>query len=306
MTLSNLLWAFATSNIYHPGLFTAIGDEIMASNILDLFAPQTISNTVWAYATANICHPGLLERVGDAVLKSGDMASFKHQELSNMVWAYATCNVKHTDLFDEVARAIVKREDLKSFKEQTLSNVAWSYAVTDAQAPSLFNDVFIKALVHRQHKFTVEALSQLHQWNLWQTMENSSDGLPESLQHRCHEAFVNQSITVSPFQKDVALELRSIGLDPVEEHVIKSGYALDVLVEIDGKKIGVEADGPSHFVDKKANGSTMLKRRQVAAIDEIKLVSVPYWEWDELGNDRSKKQQYLRVLLDSTKKEDLT
>ena len=40
----------------------------------------------------------------------------------------------------------------------------------------------------------------------------------------------------------------------------------------------------------------MLKRRQVTAIDKIPLVSVPYWEWDELGNDRLQKSQYLRSL----------
>jgi hypothetical protein len=41
----------------------------------------------------------------------------------------------------------------------------------------------------------------------------------------------------------------------------------------------------------------LLKRRQVIAIDKISLVSVPYWEWDELGNDRRGQQQYLQKIL---------
>ncbi len=64
-----------------------------------------------------------------------------------------------------------------------------------------------------------------------------------------------------------------------------------------GTKVGIEVDGPSHFVGRKANGSTILKRRQVSTLDEISVVSVPYWEWDDLGKDRGKKQEYLRNLL---------
>jgi hypothetical protein len=40
-----------------------------------------------------------------------------------------------------------------------------------------------------------------------------------------------------------------------------------------------------------------LKRRQVPSIGGIELVSAPYWEWDKLGKDEVKKQEYLRELL---------
>jgi hypothetical protein len=50
------------------------------------------------------------------------------------------------------------------------------------------------------------------------------------------------------------------------------------LIEIHGKNIGVEVDGPSHFINKQPNGP----------IDKIPLVSVPYWEWDKFGKDRDK------------------
>jgi hypothetical protein len=56
-------------------------------------------------------------------------------------------------------------------------------------------------------------------------------------------------------------------------------------------------DGPSHFIKKKPTATTLLKRRQITAIDKIPLVSVPYWEWDDLEKDRVKKQQYLRSLI---------
>ena len=60
-------------------------------------------------------------------------------------------------------------------------------------------------------------------------------------------------------------------------------------MEVNGKKVAIEVDGPSHFIGRKPTGSTMLKRRQIANAEGIPLVSVPYWEWGELGQDHNKK-----------------
>jgi hypothetical protein len=95
-------------------------------------------------------------------------------------------------------------------------------------------------------------------------------------------------------------ELLSIGLHPDEEVLTKSGYRLDALVEVNGMKMGIEVDGPSHFVGREPTGSTLLKCRQVHALNGIPIISVPFWEWNKLGTDRGKKQQYLRFALGLT------
>ena len=77
----------------------------------------------------------------------------------------------------------------------------------------------------------------------------------------------------------------------------QNGYSLDALLEVKGTKVGAEVHGPGHRIGRMPTGSTILKRRQVANVEGIALVSVPYWEWDELGQDLSKKQNYLRSLL---------
>ena len=84
----------------------------------------------------------------------------------------------------------------------------------------------------------------------------------------------------------------------------KSGYQPDALVEVNGKKVGIDVDGPSHFLGRNPTGSTILKHRQVTTLDGIPIVSVSYWEWrawDKLDKDicSEKKQQYLRSLLDA-------
>jgi hypothetical protein len=82
-------------------------------------------------------------------------------------------------------------------------------------------------------------------------------------------------------------------MSPEEEVLTPSGYRLDALVEVNGEKVGIEVDGPSHFVNQEATGSTLLKCRQVSTLDGICIVSVPFWEWDEFGTDHAKKLDYL-------------
>ena len=86
----------------------------------------------------------------------------------------------------------------------------------------------------------------------------------------------------------------------------KSGYSLDAVVMFRGERIGVELDAPSHFVgqSQSPNGSTILKHRQVRALEEnLKLVSVPYWEWNTINKEgsnkkrREKEERYLQNLL---------
>ncbi len=58
--------------------------------------------------------------------------------------------------------------------------------------------------------------------------------------------------------------------------MLHAGYSLHFVVERGGERIGIEVDGPSHFVGRKPNGATLLKRRQQGS----RLVSVLYWEWN--------------------------
>jgi hypothetical protein len=293
------VWAFATSNIQHHGLFKSIGNAIVELKDLKSFLPQHFSNIVWAYATASVHYPDLFKKIGNAILELKDLSSFNPQALSNIVWAYGIANIEHLGLFKKVGNFIVELNDFKSFNAQGLANLAWAFAVSNADAPLLFNDAFIEMLTNRQSDFIHEHLIQLYQWHLWQTMENSQSGLPDSLREKCYQALLAADTRSSALQKDVVSELDSMGFSPIEEYTTTSGYKVDALIEMSGKKIAIEVDGPSHFINKQPNGRTAMKRRQVASIDMISVISMPYWEWDELGKDQVKKQQYLQTLLGS-------
>ncbi|KAL7507662.1 hypothetical protein ACHAXN_004803 [Cyclotella atomus] len=296
--ISNIVWAYATMNREHPSLFERVGHYILELNGLESFGPQAISNIVWAYATSNLPHPSVFKKIADTIVESNDSNNFNSQSLATIVWSFATANEPRPNLFQKIGDAIAYR-DIASFNPQDLSNIAWSYAAANCDTPMLFNATFVKALCDRIDEFTVDQMRQLYQWHLWQNKEHSHVGLPKSIQKCCRGAFVSAGSTASLLQQDIVSELKAIGFDPVEEYVTASGYSLDACIKVNHHIIGIEADGPSHFIGGKPTACTLLKRRQVRGIDKIPLVSVPYWEWDALGCGSAKKQQYLRCLLDS-------
>jgi hypothetical protein len=176
--------------------------------------------------------------------------------------------------------AISRRND---FNAQGISDLLWAYAVANANVPLQINADFIGVCLKNENDFAFKHYTQLHQWQLWQEELKSEVRLPPSLWKKCREAFISQLACPSRLQEDVISILASIGLQPEEEFLAKSGYCIDALVEANGKKIGIEVDGPSHFVVKKPTGSTLLKYRQENTLDEIEVISVPYWEWTSLG-----------------------
>jgi hypothetical protein len=297
--LSNTVWAYAKAGIHHPNLFEKMASHIVEYGRLDKFEPQALKDTVWAYATAQVPHPKLFHKVANAAIqRRGEFNN--SQEVANLLWAYATMGIVDMQLFSSFVPTAAKL--INSSDNQHLANIAWAYAVADVDVPTLFNNHFINKCVEKKDGFVNEALCQLHQWHLWQTKENSNPGLPLELQNRCYNTFVSEDPTTSKLQDDVVAQLTSMALDPKEEVLMDSGYRIDALVEVNGKAIGVEVDGPYHFIGNGRSplGSTILKRRQVPSIDGMELVSVPYWEWNKLGKNQAKKQEYLQKLLGLT------
>jgi hypothetical protein len=269
---------------------------------MDQFGARHISNLAYAYALIRFVPAladgsDLFHQVAKAAIQRKE--DFNSQGVANLLWSYAKMGVVDGQLFLFSSFAPIAAKLIDSYNNQELANTAWAYAVADIDAPALFNDRFIDKCLGKRNGFSLEDLSQLHQWHLWQTKEKSNVGVPESLQDRCYKAFTSQSVHPSKFQEDVVSQLSSIGLNPKEEELLGSGYRIDAIVEVRGKTIGVEVDGPSHFIGRSKSplAKTILKRRQVPSIDGIELVSVPYWEWDKPGKSQAKKQAYLRTLL---------
>ncbi|KAL7482688.1 hypothetical protein ACHAW6_008339 [Cyclotella cf. meneghiniana] len=291
--LSNTAWAYATAKVYKPYLFDVIVEKAIA--ILDDFEPQHLSNIVWAFATLKLPHHCLFETVADAVLRR--QTEFSSKQISNLIWSYAYVPVGSVNkqLFSKLESTVIASID--DCDTQYLANIAWSYAVANVEAPLLFQrrSPFVNAILSRREKFNIRELCQLHQWILWQKEIESELTLDSSFQKLCYNAYTKRLPNPSGLQNSVMTELKSIGLEPQEEYRLADcGYILDALVEVNGKSVGIEVDGPSHFAGREPLGKVTLKHRQVLNIEGIRLVSVPYWNWDGNAN----RQEYLKLTLD--------
>jgi hypothetical protein len=330
--LSNIIWSYATSGESHPKLYNKIANHIVGMKDLRQFLPQNFSNIVWSYATLSESNPQLYNKLANHIVRMKDLSGFKPQALSNIFWAYATAGQSHPLLFQKLAHiaisrcnnftsqnianllcayatvAIIDQHLFTSFapavksvlsqcNSQEVANVAWAYAVANVNDPVLFKKEFIDVCQAKANDFSVEGYRQLYQWQLWQDEIKSGINLPQALLEKCRKAFLLRLPQPSRLQDDVISVLSSIGMRPEEEVLTLSGYRLDAIVEVNGMKVGIEVDGPSHFINGEATGSTLLKRRQVSTLDGIHIISVPYWEWNKLGMDSAKKQDYLRTKL---------
>jgi hypothetical protein len=256
---------------------------------------RSLANMAWAYATARDARQSLFDDIANEAITRD---AFAPQGISTTLWAFATTNQINEQLFERMA--VQARESLDEFNSQALSNLAWAYAVADIDDVTLFGDeAFLNRCLDKMDEFDKQGLAQLHQWNLWRKHLKAHPVLPEVFAQRCHKALSGiNDLHQSRLQKDVVSELRSMGIEPNEEVQTQSGYVIDCIVEIDGKTVGIEVDGPSHFIGSKPDGGTVLKHRQVANNDKMPLISIPYYEWNELKS-QADREQYLRSKLKS-------
>ena len=213
------------------------------------------------------------------------LGGFNPQDLSTTAWAFATACHTAPEMFKTISAELLRR-GLGSFNAQNITNTAWAFAVLDPpSADALFSTTcFSTRCASLETSFSLEQLTQLHQWSLWRKERRAPwPGLHESLREACRNACFEEDGQPSRTQSEVVREIRSRGFDVDEEQRCQiSGYSLDALVVLnDGERIAVEVDGPSHFIGRShtPTGATQLKHRQLRHFG-WRLESVPYWEWD--------------------------
>jgi hypothetical protein len=289
--LTNILWSYAKIGEYkYSDVFDKIARVIIKQDLIAAFELRNLSITAWSFATVNILHPTLFDLISDTVITC--KFEFHSQSTANLLWAFASIGRVDHHLFSYLVTHV--KSLLRDFTCQDLATVAWSYAIANVSSPDL-DGAFIAILQSKEDEFNDAQLRALNQWQLWQLELGSHTSLPSSLRQRCYDAFIMDRTNPSHFQDDVINELTSIGFKPQAEMILStSGYRLDACIMVHGEKVGIEVDGPYHFTGCIPNGHTILKRRQVPIIDNMKIISLPYWEWDALASYSSRrKQEYL-------------
>ena len=225
------------------------------------------------------------------------VGDFNAQELANTAWAFAKAGQPDAQLFMALARAAERR--VGDFNAKHLANTAWAFAVANCYSDQLFGPAFAHCCETTICTYAeVQHLARLHQWVLWHQELELPRPLSPALRDRCFAAFCATPSSPSQMQRKVTAALAELGAHLKEEWVIEEGYSIDVLVLNlwEGEQVAVEVDGSSHFlrgnVGHSPNGATLLKHRQLRALG-WRLVSVPYWEWDEVKGSKATKREYL-------------
>jgi len=289
------LWSYATVGHSSPALFDAAARE--AAKNMYKFTPQYLCNTLWSFAKLRHRSPELFDAAALECIQKINQFSSRH--ISNTLWSYATLNHPSPELFQAATQQLSK--DLSSFNEQNLTSLLWSLAVMDCEVESavLVLNHILDCHKSKKLRFSNMNRRQLHQANLWVAMEHEKGSpIPDDLADEWRHAFTTpQGRTPSKFRTNVISTFQSLDDYDVLERIIceQTGYNIDVIVDKkNGAEIAIEVNGPPRYVERDLpTGSTVLKQRQLSNHPGGRpLLSVPHWNWNELGN-QAEQQDFL-------------
>ena len=293
---------------------------------------------------------------------------FRGQEVANIIWALATTNsLSHEAVaaLDPYITDIVSHGtggyDTKSISQylnrQEMANLVWSVAVAGHYPPNLIRLLHTGLLGDgKQNAEEVEAIYEdggfvdNHIMNLlYLQSAMETDGVdvgvslpPNFLQkwgmatssRMLDENGISLQLTVSKIQQSVSDAFTRVGFDHVDEHIVPmQGHDLLSIDIADPEQlIGIEVDGPSHFmyqldhfsptepqrgyhkvtnglleyqfqfddVRHKMNGPTALKDRMLQSMG-WRMIHIPYGKWYDLDGDTEAEEKYCRKLLEDAK-----
>ena len=203
-------------------------------------------------------------------------------DLANTLWAACFLSIHSPDVASHLTHAL----------EPQIAALA-ALASLDFQEQSQLHQFFVACEVDEAMRAGIPA---------------SILALKDTMGPACRAAFERQATQASASQQQVSKALRRMRLSVEEEaRCPRSGYSLDMLVhhtpalgQTDtGTTVGrgggwaVEFDGPSHFLAcGTPTGATLIKRHHLRLLGHA-LVSIPYWEWDSVGNRADDQDKYL-------------
>jgi len=356
--LSNMCWAFATLGMLHQSFFEAVYIEVQKrlstfkskasmENIVIAdsirFKGQEIANLIWSFATLDAPANNMLElftpyilskcrnKVGDYSVQS-IAAFFKRMELANLAWSCAVMEqyppqlmpLIYTALFgskndnDPVLLTSIYNDD--GLQKQAIMALLYVQTAMDMEAPQLGLSLPINFPAQWRGSDHIQIEPSVS------TKDDDSSTL---------------DLKTSRLQNDVSRAFERVGYSHVLEHVIRtdeihsihgirlSSEVLEFLsIDIANLSdlVGIEVDGPGHFVNiiddesneknirsraegvtelwrhspKQFNGSTSLKHRLLSQLG-WKIAHVPFWEWHQIEN-KINQEMYCRELLETIHK----
>jgi hypothetical protein len=337
--LSNTVWAYSTLGILHSRFFKEVENEVVSRLRRNgRFRGQEIANIVWSFATLN-AQPelsmvdALSSYVAEQCRGRNGIDEYsiarmfsQRQELANLAWSCAVIGRYPKDLMDIAYKGLLgtsnNPEEMKKIfnddglQKSSIMTLFYVQVAADVEAPGLLS--------------LPEGFP-----NGWGEDEDCKrqNGNENDLIQMSSSML---TLTVSKLQKAVSSTFNKIGFDSVLEHVIDASEINDEhgvqlpqsqtqFLSIDianvEKRIGIEVDGPGHFVrliddpnklthsdlkqefqdrgKNRVNGPTILKHRLLTHLG-WDIIHLPYWEFQELAGDTESEMRYCQSLLEKS------
>jgi hypothetical protein len=316
------------------------------------FKGQEIANALWALATLNHPSPGLLAQIEPFMVETANNSnsggseemtvssisrSFIRQELANIAWVCAVFGEYPTKLLQLLYTGLLgvgERPDPDYLQK--------SYGDAGIQTSAIMSMTYLQIVMDLENKGKSEKFflpdDFPENWDV--TNSNNGRGGFDSIMDL--GSFEPLRLTSSNIQRAVSSAFSRIGFSHVEEHVIAMNtlatehgiqmaatgqeiLSLDI-ANVDSK-IGIEVDGPGHFISnvddnqvgssaggvsvingkmeyqfqwdsesQVINGPTALKLRILKELG-WRVISIPFWEWYAMGGDKKREEDYCRSVL---------
>jgi hypothetical protein len=312
--LANLLWSFGKlGRTLPPDVTDRINRRALA--LKADFKPSDIASFFWGCAKLGItAEPEVLKEFLEQI--STKIAYLKSDDVSNIMWTFAMMGL---DSQAELTNKLVKHAVtlVESFGPEDLASMLWSLAALGQSSPEV--PLFMQAVSTLWERMGTDQKGVLHQVFLScshdekfkacctaQTNEMISTHAAE-----CRSCFVDTSATekedlLVAIEKVVSESGQSILKAAVDE---TSGYSILAVIQDSSASKGcaVLFEGRRSYIQLSSGvrlscGASQLRKRHLQSIG-YRVVSVPFWEWDECAILGSAAQQgYLSNLLRSRPK----
>jgi hypothetical protein len=316
------------------------------------FKGQEVANALWALATLNHPSPGLLAQMEpflvhtasnhnggsiEEMTVSSISRSFVRQELANIAWVCAVFGEYPTKLLQLLYTGLLgvgERPDPNYLRQ--------SFGDAGIQSSAIMSITYLQIVMDLENKGKSDMFSLPDDFpENWDGSNNNNGrgGIDSMMDIGSFEPL---RLTSSNIQCAVSSAFSRIGFSHVEEHVIAMNtlatehgiqmaatgneiLSLDI-ANVDSK-IGIEVDGPGHFIsniddhdigssaghvsvingkmeyqfqwdseNQVINGPTALKLRILKELG-WRVINIPFWEWYAMGGDKQKEEDFCRSVL---------
>jgi very-short-patch-repair endonuclease len=300
----SLLSFFKENPEFFAAWYKAATSRLLSADRVDQFDQQALANIFYAHGQLGVALPkdfaAVWYKAATSRLLSADRADqFDQQALANIFYAHGQLGVALPKDFAAVwyeaaTSRLLSADRADQFDQQALANIFYAHGLLEIKPTT--------ELLACIKKLDIDSLSIEGAHMVYLTIKALRLELQFSAGTKFAkvlEASRGLKPTTSKFQDSVISSLKRLNLQDItkietELFIECISSPCDIYFELNGKKIIVEADGPTHYLadGMTLNPPTLLKSRILVKQGYI-VIRVPYFDWDHLKNDESR-QDYLK------------